>query len=152
MAKKTDANLFDLKKALVLGGIAVAVIVIPLVLISGPMFDVYQGWIDKNRKESEFARWLQFHMGKVAGLTLRPERAHQCFERYLDYWWESEPPDPRLEEAHFLYAYYLAEDHKRDKALAELENFFAAWGEDESDPFVERAIRLRDRLLFVSTN
>ena len=75
------------KKIVLIAGSFVSLIALPLILLSNPMMDYYQGRIDKN-PNSGFSKWLQLTMANSCYKTMRPERSavyyYQYLERYKD--------------------------------------------------------------------
>jgi TolA-binding protein len=71
------------KKIALIAGFFVSLVALPLILLSNPMMDFYQGKIDKN-PNSGFSKWLQLNMGNICYKTMRPERAAIYYYNYLE--------------------------------------------------------------------
>lgn len=148
----TDATLFDMRKAMILIIIFAAIIIIPLILVSSPLFNLYQGWIDKpenHTQDAGFAKWLQWSMGRIAGWMGREERAADAYGHYIEYWSNEDDltlEDPDVPAAYYWYAYWLADDHHEEHALEVIRDFMAVYPDH---PLVDKVQNLRDRILYV---
>lgn len=69
-------------KILLIAGFFVSLVALPLILLSNPMMDFYQGQIDKN-PNTAFAKWLQLAMADACYRTMRPERSSTYYHNFL---------------------------------------------------------------------
>jgi len=127
----------NLKKVVLIAAIFVSVVGLPLLLISTPMIDTYQEWIDRN-PHTGFHRWLQFSSAQIAYKTVRPEVGARGFRRYLEHYGAQ---DSRHPIALFRYARCLEESRKRDAAREQYELFRVLYPQHALAPDAEEGIR-----------
>ena len=116
------------KKTAIVLAIFVLVIGGPVFLISTPMMDVYQEWIDKDPK-TDFHKSLQLWIAGVCFRTMRADSAVDMYYKYLTYY----PDSPDRAFALLRYAQSLDEVNRNAEAIATYEQFMAEFpGHDDA--------------------
>ncbi len=100
-------------KAVLWIGLALFLLIAPLVLLSNGMMGVYQDCFDA-KPGSRFRRWLQLASADACRSTWRPEMAADRYRAFVD----ACPEDERRREALFRFAVALEESEKTADALA----------------------------------
>ena len=114
------------KKIVLIAGFFVSLIAVPLILISNPMMDVYQGRIDKN-PNSGFSQWLQITMANVCYKTMRPERSAVYYYKFLINYKD----DARRPWVMLRYGYSLEDANRNAEAIEVYQQVYNEYPERE---------------------
>jgi len=114
------------KKILLFVGIFVALLALPMILISSPMMDFYQGRVDKN-PNSNFSKWLQLTMANVCYKTMRPERSAVYYYRFLERYRD----DERRPWVMLRYGYSLEDANRNAEAIEVYQQVYNEYPERE---------------------
>ena len=117
------------RKYSVVLGIVGIIILMPFLLVSTAMMDVYQERIDAE-PETEFNRWLQLNSAWVCAKTWRHELAAHRYRRFTELY----PKDPEYRYALLNFASSLEDAGKISDAYSIYVRFMAEFpdGEDHS--------------------
>ncbi len=114
------------KKILLIAGSVVALIALPMIIVSNPMMDFYQGRIDRN-PNSGFSKWLQLTMANVCYKTMRPERSAVCYYKFL----ERYKDDVRRPWVMLRYGYSLEDANRNAEAIEVYQQVYNEYPESE---------------------
>lgn len=101
------------KRTLAVAIFFMAIIVLPLFLVSGFMMDKYQQRIDKDPKTPS-ARKYQLLLGNIYYKTFRSDRACECYLQFLQRY----PEDPQRPFVMLRYGDALDDANRNNDAIA----------------------------------
>ena len=113
---------------LVLGG--------PFFLISTPMMDVYQGWIDQE-PQTDFHKGLQLWMGGICYKTMRSDQSVNMYRKYLEYY----PTSEDRPFAMLRYAQSLDDEDRNAEAIEAYEQLINEYPTHEYAQDAQEGIR-----------
>ena len=104
----------------------VALIALPMILLSDGCMAYYQSLVDENPNGS-MARWAQLRIAGTYLSTLRSEQAIEGYKKFL----ERYPDDPRREWTHYRYCISMDEGGKKQDAIDALQYFLEQYPDSE---------------------
>ena len=124
------------KKKFLIVGIFLAVLGLPVFMVSSPMMDTYQGCINSN-PETSFNKWLQLRIGGISYHTGRAERSADAYLKFVRRY----PGDERREFALIHYGKALEDAKKYDEAIDAYDWFLAEYPNHEYTEDARNGIR-----------
>jgi hypothetical protein len=114
------------RKAAVWVGVVALLLLVPLVLLSSGMMDLYQRQIDANPKTT-FHRWLQLKTADVCLATWRPAMAAARYRKFIEHYPEAE----QRRYAMLRFAASLEDADKTADAIAVYQRFVQDYPDGE---------------------
>jgi tetratricopeptide (TPR) repeat protein len=132
---------FTWKKLLILTGLFLAVVVLPVALLSNGMMEACQKRIDRD-PHSPFNQWLQLAIADACSRTFRPEMAADYYRRF----WDRYPNDERRPYAWLRYARSLEDSARSADAISAYQKYLNDYPDREDK---KEAVAGIERIHFV---